>query len=186
MLVKKYCLFAITLAIVSFAAWAVGLAATGPTHYKSLYFKSDSNGLRPDSVQALNHTIADLKANPDWRLIIEGHTDDSGDAESNRRLSVTRAKTILDLIVAGGIDAGRLDVQGYGETRPLADNQTPEGRARNRRVELYKALPESPQAVVPVSHFEFESTVEGQQVIHEFRIHNKGLATLEIQKVKTG
>jgi len=186
MLVKKYCLFTVTLAFVFFAAWATSLAATGPTHYKSLYFKSDSSGLRPDSIQELNHTIADLSVNPSWRLIIEGHTDNSGDAESNQRLSVARARTILDLIVAGGIDAKRLDVQGYGETRPLADNQTPEGRARNRRVELYTVLPEAPQAVVPVAHFEFEPLVEGHQVVHEFRIQNQGQAPLEIQKVKTG
>jgi len=186
MLVRKYCLFTVYLAIVTFTAWAGSLAATGPAHYKTLYFGSDSSGLRPDSVEALNHTIAALKANPSWRLIIEGHTDNAGDTQANQRLSVTRAKKILDLIVAGGIDAGRLEVQGYGETRPLADNQTPEGRARNRRVELYQALPASPHAVVPVSHFEFEPLVEGHQVVHEFRIQNQGQAPLEIQKVKTG
>jgi hypothetical protein len=186
MRVKKYCLFTVIVAIVFFAAWAASLAATGPALYKSLYFKSDSNTLRSDSVQALNQTIADLKANPAWRLIIEGHTDDSGAAESNRRLSIIRAKTIMDLMVAGGIDAGRLEVQGYGEARPLADNQTLEGRARNRRVELYQVLPASPKAVVPVSRFEFESVVEGHQVVHEFRIQNQGQAPLEIEKVKTG
>ncbi len=145
MLVKKYCLFTVILVIVFFAAWAASLAATGQAHYKSLYFGSDSNRLRSDSAQALNQAIADLKANPSWRLIIEGHTDDSGDAEANQRLSVIRAKTILDLMVAGGIDAGRLEVQGYGEARPLADNQTLEGRARNRRVELYKSCRHHPR-----------------------------------------
>lgn len=186
MLSKKYCLLAVILVSVSLAALAPSMAATGPMHYKSLYFGSDSNELRQDSQQALNGVIAELKANPSWHLIIEGHTDNSGQTEQNQRLSVTRAKTVLDLIVAGGIDAGRLAVRGYGEAKPLDDNQTAQGRARNRRVELYKVLTKAPLAVVPLPKFEFKPQVEGRQIVHEFRILNQGDAPLDIQKVKTG
>ena len=162
------------------------LATLDQEPYRTLYFESDASGLRADSLEELNRVIADLKANPTWRMLIEGHTDDSGDAATNQRLSLERAKAIRDLIVAGGIDGRRLAVQGYGETRPLTDNSTPEGRARNRRVELRQALPLAPQAFVPTTHYEFDTVVEGHEVVHEFRIQNKGRGPLVIEKVKTG
>ena len=186
MLVQKFYLFLTSLLFVACVALAPCMAGTGEAPYRFLYFESDTSGLRADSLQALNRAIADLKANPGWRMTIEGHTDDSGDAETNQRLSLERAKTVKDLIVAGGIDASRLVVQGYGETRPLSDNATPEGRAYNRRVELVKVLPKAPQASAPTTHFEFATVVEGNDVVHEFRVQNKGQGPLVIEKVKTG
>jgi hypothetical protein len=185
MLVKKCCLFTIIL-VTALATVSGSLAATEPVHQASLYFDSKSSELRSDSVQALNQAIAELKANPAWRLIIEGHTDDSGQAPRNQKLSVDRALVIRDLIVAGGIDPGRLDVRGQGQTQPLNDNRTPEDRALNRRVELYRVLSGLPQAVVSATQFEFESVPEGREVVHAFKIQNAGQAPLAIEKVQTG
>ena len=186
MLVPRYYFIIASLLFVAGVVLTPCTAATGETPYQFLYFESDTSGLRSDSLEALNRVIADLKANPGWRMTIEGHTDDSGDVKTNQRLSLDRAKTVQDLIIAGGIDASRLVVQGYGETRPLSDNSTPEGRADNRRVELYKVLPQAPQALRPTPPVEFASVVEGNDVVHEFRIQNKGQGPLVIEKVKTG
>jgi hypothetical protein len=186
MLNKRYLLFAIILALAALTSVSGKATAAGPEHQATLYFDSESSKLKEASIQAVNRIIAELAANPAWGLIIEGHTDDSGKPETNLKLSVDRALTIRDLIAAGGIDPGRLDVQGKGQTQPLSDNNTPEGRALNRRVELYKVLPDSPQAVVLQPQYQFESVPEGREVVHEFRIQNKGTAPLLIEKVQTG
>jgi outer membrane protein OmpA-like peptidoglycan-associated protein len=76
---------------------------------------------------------------PCWRggrFEIEGHTDSSGTDAVNQPLSERRARAVVDHLVAGGIDASALRARGYGSSRPVADNTTPEGRARNRRVEF--------------------------------------------------
>ena len=72
------------------------------------------------------------------KLSVEGHTDDVGTEESNLILSENRAAAVVEAIVAGGIDKSRLSKAGYGESKPIADNSTEEGRAQNRRVELVK------------------------------------------------
>ena len=79
-----------------------------------------------------------LKVNPEIKLLaIEGHTDNRGSNELNEKLSADRAKAVLDYIVnKGGINASRLNSQGFGPQRPIADNNTNDGRQRNRRVEF--------------------------------------------------
>jgi len=67
---------------------------------------------------------------------VGGHTDSYGTEEYNMGLSVRRARAVADYLVAGGIDRSRLRVEGYGETQPVASNDTEDGRAQNRRVEL--------------------------------------------------
>lgn len=80
-----------------------------------------------------------LKAHPDLTLLIEGHTDNVGSADSNQTLSEKRAAAVRQyLIDTYGIDAARLTSQGFGASRPAASNDTPEGRQQNRRVELVK------------------------------------------------
>jgi outer membrane protein OmpA-like peptidoglycan-associated protein len=69
-------------------------------------------------------------------VIVEGHTDSTGTAEHNQKLSEDRAKTVMDFLVSRGIAAARLTAVGYGKTRPVADNTTKEGQAKNRRVDL--------------------------------------------------
>ena len=69
-----------------------------------------------------------------WRVVIEGHTDDVGDTDRNLRLSEARAMAVRDALIARGVDPGRLLVEAYGESQPIADNASPEGRELNRRV----------------------------------------------------
>ncbi len=71
------------------------------------------------------------------RVEVQGHTDDTGDTDFNLQLSVQRAERVKQELARRGVDAGRLSVKGLGESEPVADNDTPEGRARNRRVELH-------------------------------------------------
>jgi len=68
---------------------------------------------------------------------IEGHTDSSGSAEINQQLSQQRAEAVMQALEARGVDAARLSAEGYGAERPLASNDTEEGRSANRRVEVY-------------------------------------------------
>lgn len=90
--------------------------------------------LREDALLQLGVIAAWLRAQPDGTVVIEGHTDASGDAEANRRLSLARAEAVRDGLVALGLPPDRLEVLGRGEQLPVADNATEEGRATNRRV----------------------------------------------------
>jgi OOP family OmpA-OmpF porin len=71
---------------------------------------------------------------PEVKITIEGHTDNVGGKADNQKLSQARADTVKNAIVAAGVDASRLSAVGYGDTKPIADNKTDEGRAQNRRV----------------------------------------------------
>ena len=77
-----------------------------------------------------------LKENPNAKVEVSGHTDNVGSAASNQKLSEARAKAVYDYFVANGVSAERLSYVGYGMNRPIAPNDTPEGRQQNRRVEL--------------------------------------------------
>jgi outer membrane protein OmpA-like peptidoglycan-associated protein len=77
-----------------------------------------------------------LRDNPEVRILIGGHTDNQGNAAYNQRLSENRAKSVYNHLVNRGIDAKRLEYKGFGLSMPVADNSTPEGRARNRRTEI--------------------------------------------------
>jgi OmpA-OmpF porin, OOP family len=94
--------------------------------------------LKPESMGIINE-IADLmKENPDIKFSVEGHTDSDGDDTSNQTLSEQRAATVVNTLTKLGIDAGRLTSKGWGESKPLDTNSTPEGKANNRRVEFVK------------------------------------------------
>jgi outer membrane protein OmpA-like peptidoglycan-associated protein len=90
--------------------------------------------LREEALPQLNVIAAWLRAEPAGTVVIEGHTDASGDAEANRRLSLARAEAVRDGLIALGLAHDRLEVLGRGEQLPVADNATEEGRATNRRV----------------------------------------------------
>jgi len=79
-----------------------------------------------------------MNNNSSLKVSVEGHTDNVGDAESNKKLSNDRAKAIVDALIAKGIEKTRLSSIGWGQEKPLADNRTEEGRAKNRRVEIVK------------------------------------------------
>lgn len=93
----------------------------------------------PGNQMALIDEIYSLLAgNPGLNLQIEGHTDNVGSADSNKRLSEQRAKSVVNFLVQKGISPSRLSAAGYGLDKPIADNSSEEGRAKNRRVELVK------------------------------------------------
>lgn len=101
-------------------------------------FDTGSATIQQDSLTQLQEIAALLQADPALKLEIGGHTDNVGTPESNQKLSDARAKSVAAAVVKLGITADRLTAKGYGQTVPIADNRTEEGRAKNRRVELVK------------------------------------------------
>jgi len=106
----------------------------------SLYinFETGKSTINPDSAQTLDTAAAALKAAADLRVEVGGHTDNVGTPEANLKLSQERAQAVMAALVTRGITAARLTAKGYGQTAPVADNRTEEGRGKNRRVELVK------------------------------------------------
>ena len=105
---------------------------------RNIFFISNSYKLSAQSFKSLNHIAEILKNDENLRLDIEGFADSTGKEEVNQQLSESRAKAVLDYLVnQSGIDENRIKAIGYGSTRPIADNRTEKGRARNRRIELH-------------------------------------------------
>lgn len=104
---------------------------------KKVHFEFDKAVIRPISFQILDAVIDILKQNSDLRKVrVEGHCDYKGSVPYNMKLSQRRANAVRDYLIAHGIEGDRLVAKGYGKSRPIADNKTAEGRARNRRVEF--------------------------------------------------
>jgi outer membrane protein OmpA-like peptidoglycan-associated protein len=101
-------------------------------------FETASASIQQDSMSQLEQVAQMLQSSPELKVEVGGHTDNVGTRESNEKLSEARAKSVVAALVAKGISADRLTVKGYGQTSPVADNRTEEGRAKNRRVELVK------------------------------------------------
>jgi len=101
-------------------------------------FDFNSDTIRNESRSTLDQIVALLKENKDWKMLIEGHTDNIGGADYNKTLSEKRAASVKAYLVAAGIDESRLSSAGLGLTNPIAPNDTEFGRAQNRRVELVK------------------------------------------------
>ena len=112
------------------------LARDGHVALYGIYFDTDSSVPRPESDATLQNVLQLLKADVGLKLEVQGHTDDTGTPDHNAALSDARAASVRQWLVAHGIAAARLASKGYGSTRPVADNRTPEGKAKNRRVEL--------------------------------------------------
>lgn len=104
--------------------------------FDHLNFQTASTELTPDSVQSVSDLTAILKAYPNVRVTLTGHTDNTGDVDANQRLSVDRANAVKLMLVSGGVPSDRISTAGYGQSRPIAANDTDEGRTRNRRIEL--------------------------------------------------
>jgi outer membrane protein OmpA-like peptidoglycan-associated protein len=104
---------------------------------KTIHFEFDKAVIRPISFRILDAVVDIMKQNPDIRKVrVEGHCDAKGSDAYNIKLSQRRSNAVRDYLIAHGIEADRLVAVGYGESRPVADNGTAEGRARNRRVEF--------------------------------------------------
>lgn len=101
-------------------------------------FAVDRAEILPDSQPQIAQVLALLQDDPSLRLSIDGHTDATGEAARNQRLSEARAQAVVAALTGEGIDASRLEARGHGQSTPVADNDSDEGRARNRRVELVR------------------------------------------------
>ncbi len=99
-------------------------------------FAFDKSNLTADGKQHVQHAVQVLKGMPNAHVLVEGHTDSIGTDAYNQRLSERRAKTVRDYMVQLGVEPSRVTARGYGKTRPVASNDTAEGRAQNRRVEI--------------------------------------------------
>lgn len=115
------------------------LAAKKPVEVYGIYFDFDSATIRPESEVVLQQIAGILRKNPDWKLNVSGHTDNIGGDAFNMGLSERRAAAVKDALVTRyKIAPDRLATHGYGASRPIESNDTMEGRARNRRVELQR------------------------------------------------
>lgn len=103
---------------------------------RGVNFDFNKSNIRPDAVPILDQAISTLKESSDITISVEGHTDDIGSDEYNQALSLQRAEAVRAYLASHGIAASRMTVQGFGESSPVATNDTDEGRAQNRRVEL--------------------------------------------------
>lgn len=102
----------------------------------NIYFQTDSFTILTQSEPELQNLVSFLKNNKDLRVQIQGHTDSSGNPESNLELSKQRAISVVEYLVNNTIDINRLEYEGFGDTRPIASNETPEGRRQNRRTTI--------------------------------------------------
>ncbi len=103
---------------------------------QGIQFETGKDVIRPVSFPILNNVVKIMKENKEYNLNINGHTDNVGKPESNMILSQKRADAVKAYLIKNGVEAGRLKAFGFGDTKPVADNKTPDGRAKNRRVEF--------------------------------------------------
>lgn len=103
----------------------------------NIFFDFDKYNLKPESYLELDRVVKILKDNPEFHIHIEGHTDSIGTAEYNLQLSRKRAEEVRNYLVSRGIEPERITIFGYGASMPVASNETEEGRALNRRVEIW-------------------------------------------------
>ena len=103
---------------------------------KNIFFGNNETKLQPDSEAELNKIVSLLIENPNMKVQISGHTDNVGKKESNQLLSLNRAKSVVSYLIGKGINVNRLLPKGFGDTKPVASNDTEEGKSLNRRTEI--------------------------------------------------
>ena len=117
---------------------AAEIAKTGRVAVYGINFDTGSAKIKPESDKVLGEIASLLGKNPAWKMRVEGHTDDVGGKASNQKLSEQRAAAVVAWLTSHGIAPARLTAQGFGDGKPVAENKTEDGRAKNRRVELVK------------------------------------------------
>lgn len=116
--------------------WKPGDTEEEPVVLKNILFKTGSAELEAHSYSEIDYLYKLLNENPEIFIEIRGHTDNVGTPEDNQELSLSRARSVKSVLVDKGISESRIKVKGFGESRPLADNDTEEGRRLNRRTEF--------------------------------------------------
>ena len=101
-------------------------------------FETGKSTIKSESQSIVDQIVQMLKANPSLKISVEGHTDNVGTMAANQTLSDNRAKAVMNALITQGIDKARLSSKGWGQTKPLSDNSSEEGKAKNRRVEIVK------------------------------------------------
>jgi outer membrane protein OmpA-like peptidoglycan-associated protein len=101
-----------------------------------LLFDTNKSTLKPEATEILDRVVDFMKKQPQWTVEIQGHTDNTGSLGYNMSLSQKRADAVRDYLVKGGVPASRLSTKGFGPNEPMESNDTPEGRAANRRVDF--------------------------------------------------
>jgi outer membrane protein OmpA-like peptidoglycan-associated protein len=119
---------------------ADAMRKTGHVTLRGILFDTAQASIKNESIPLLNEVLALLRNDKSLRLAVEGHTDNVGNAKNNLDLSRRRADAIVSFLVNSGVTPQRLKAMGKGDTVPVADNRTTEGRQQNRRVELIKLL----------------------------------------------
>ena len=114
----------------------------GQMYFTTIFFDSNGQEIAPKSYKFLDQAVKVYKKNPAIQVEVRGYTDASGNEASNFVLSQQRAEKVSQALQERGIPAENLLVTGYGPEKPIASNQTPEGRQRNRRVEIEFPYPE--------------------------------------------
>jgi OmpA-OmpF porin, OOP family len=120
------------------SAWAAEISQTGHAEVFGVEFDTGSATLKPESERVLANVLSLLQAQADWNFRIEGNTDSTGTKAGNQILSQERAKAVVKWLNQNGIALPRLTAIGLGDSKPISDNSTAEGRAKNRRVELVR------------------------------------------------
>lgn len=123
--------------VFSGAAPPVSDACGGVIRLRGVEFDFDKSAVRPDSAVVLDEAASQLNTCPEVKIRVEGHTDWTGTEQYNQGLSERRADSVKGHLSGAGVAAGRMSTVGFGESRPIAPNESKDGRARNRRVELH-------------------------------------------------
>ena len=103
---------------------------------KNIFFGNNETKIQPESEAELNKITSLLNENPNMKVQISGHTDNVGKKEANQLLSLNRAKSVVNYLIGKGININRLLPIGFGDTKPVASNDTEEGKKLNRRTEI--------------------------------------------------
>jgi len=117
---------------------AYELSKSGHIALYGIHFETAKATILPDSESVLAEVAKMLQQNPDVKVSVEGHTDNVGSAAANQTLSEKRAQAVVAWLSSHGIEGSRLQAKGWGASKPVEDNATEEGRAKNRRVELVR------------------------------------------------
>jgi len=151
----------------------------------TIYFSNGSSELSPESENALKKVQSVLEADSAIGLQIEGHGDQVGFAETNREISQKRLQAVQQWLLKHGVDSDRLMIKGLVDSSSASKNAVSQDQFLVRRIEIVQMALKLPSAYMPSVNFIFDPVVEGEEVVHDFVIQNKGLAVLQVQNVKT-